>query len=181
MNIRDLEIKNLVHYAKGLGIVVTFKQAKKKDPAAAWIEGGKEIIIYTYPNLTKTQTILNLLHELCHHHDWIERNRTDSTALLNALIKDDENLKKLNKKERKLIFEDEKRATGYREYLVKTIGITLPYYKVKADIEYDIWDYGYFYKTGLYPKTKDRRLKKKELEKKYKEKYGSATCLEVIK
>lgn len=179
MTIRDVEIKRLENYAKGLGLKVSYKQAKRNDPAAAWVEGGTEIILYMSSSTSKTQLILNFLHELCHHHDWVERNRMDDPKLLEALNHPE--TRHLTKKARKLIFEDESRASQYRESLAKTLGITLPYYKLIADVDFDVWDYGYFYEHGKYPTGLLRSKKRKELRLKYKKEFGNKKCLEIIK
>ena len=55
MGIRDDEIQRLVHYAKGMGVKVTFSNTLSSGMAAAWATDGSEILINNKTNLSKTE------------------------------------------------------------------------------------------------------------------------------
>lgn len=175
MSIRDEEIKRLTQYAKSLGLTVTWKQHQRGDPGATWIQvDGKPVGIemFTWPGQSKTLLILNLLHELAHHLEFVYRGRTDPADLLDALYMQEAG-ENISKAQRKLIYETEKAACPYRELIANEIGLKIPMYKLKADIDIDTWFYKHYYLTGKYATTDELELQKRFFRQYYKEKYGN--------
>lgn len=182
-NIRDKELDRLIKYANGLGARVSIKKSKPGQKfGALWIEGGEEIILYTWPRQSKVSLILNLMHELGHHLDFISKNRLEDQKIIKALLEDEEaaaNNRKLDKEKRRLIFETEIAGVLYRPKIAKEVGITIPFYKIKADMDLDIWIYKRYYETGKMPFSYEIREKKDELSNFYKEKYGALKALNI--
>lgn len=173
MGLRDNELLRLEKYANGLGIKVNYrKPIPQSNVAAEWTVDGSEITLYVSERDSKTKTILNFLHELAHHMDHVYNNRQRDPKIEKALMlesnrkPDDPPIKKSL---RKLIFEDEVRATQYRFQIAHEIGLKIPEWKIKLDIELDIWVYEMYYLNGDIPSVRQSKLKKKELISKYKE------------
>lgn len=175
MSIRDDEIKRLTQYARSLGLTVTWKPYKRGDPGATWIQAnGKPvgIEVFTWSGQTKTRLILNLLHELAHHLEFVYRGRKDPAELLEALYLQDAG-EDISKVQRKLIYETEKAACPYRELVANELGLKIPMYKLKADIDIDIWFYKHYYLTGKYPTTNELELQQRFFRQYYREQYGN--------
>lgn len=175
--IRDKEIERLVHYAKGLGVKVIFSRKKNSEDAAVWALDGTEIIIFTKSQTSKTDMILSLIHEIGHHIFFIERNRQPDEKLEEAITRQDlieeENSKKPTpKKMRKKIYKVELDSSKWWETIYKDTDLKFPVWKLYAQKDFDIWIYEFFYKTGNFPKTKERKEKWKTIREKYKGKYG---------
>lgn len=158
--IRDTELKRLESYANSLGVRVFYRKLKKQyTNAAEFYSDGSGIIVYTWPMLSKTNIVLNLLHEVAHAVQWVHLNKTINKDLQISLLKDP---KDLSKEERKLIYEDEHHATYYWDQIVKLVDI-----KIKPDIitvrkKLDIFAYRFFYETGDFPSEAEMKQKKKE-------------------
>ena len=182
-NIRDKELDRLIKYAMGLGTRITMQKAAKGQTfAAAWVEGGEEIILYTWPKQTKIDLILNLLHELGHHLDYISKNRTEDQELLKALLEDDEAQErdeKIEKSKRLLIYQTEVDGASFRPRIAKEVGLTLPFYKLKADMDLDLWIYKKYYENGTNPPNKEIKAMKKKIIDKYKRIYKNLKCLDI--
>jgi hypothetical protein len=173
MGIRDEEISRLVKYAEGLGLKVTFKRHKRGDPGATWITDGSEIEVFTWPQQSKTEIILNLIHELAHHTAWVYAMREKDEKTDSALRADDESTRDnpAPRDQRRLVYLAEKKDARYRSKIIHEVGIRLPKFKISADKALDIWIYKYYYRTGNYPTLKTCRVKKSELREKYRRKF----------
>lgn len=171
MGIRDEEIKRLEHYAKGLGLKVYWKKYDRKIGAGAtWTTDGKEITIYTWANQSKTNIILNFIHELGHHLSWVYAGKTTDELTQEALQLEweaDPN-ESIPKHKRKLIYEAEKYDTKYRHSIWTEVGIKLPTYMLDADIELDVWIYREYYLKGKFPNRHGVVQKRNALLKKHK-------------
>lgn len=176
MGIRDDEIKKLEHYARGLGIKVTWTQYKRgSDVGASWVSDGSEIIICVRPRESKTAIILKFLHELAHHMAYVYSGRVGDFKTDQALNAEDDrspNDPILPKEQRKLIYIAERDDAQYRDQIYHEVGIKIPKYIFLADKALDIWIYYRYYLTGHFPTYRSIKKKKKELLKKYKEQYG---------
>lgn len=156
------QIGRLVSYAKGLGLSVFFREAKREIKAAAeWTLDGTELIIYQHKRQTKIQTILCLIHELAHHIDFIHRkDRSYDHKFAEALDKTD-------KKSRKLVYDNELAGTKWWETVYKETNLTFPIRRMHLEKEYDMFYYETFWKTGKYPTIKEAKAFRKTLRQKY--------------
>lgn len=174
MNIRDDEIKRLIQYAKSLGLTVAWKEHKRGDPGATWLQTDNVpvgIEMFVYKGQSKISIILTLLHELAHHLEFVYNGRKDSPELIEALYQADNKHTVVSKAQRKLIFETEKAACPYRELIANELGLKIPMYKLKADIDLDIWIYKHYYLTGKLPTNNEIALQKRLFYTYYKEIY----------
>lgn len=162
MGIRDVEIKRLISYAKGMHIKVLFKPYSIEESASAsWSVDGSEIIIYEQSGISKTSIILSLIHELGHHLEFIHsHNRKPSTKLANAL--DSEELKK----QRKVVLDYEIKSALWWESIYKETNMKFPFYKLSLQKDFDIWQYEVFYETGKFPTRSKGKQKLAELKSK---------------
>ena len=173
MGIRDEEIKRLIQYAKSLGLSVAWKDYKRGDPGATWLQADNKpvgIEVYVYKGQPKISIIMVLLHELAHHLEFIYNGRKDSPELVEALYMADAE-ENLSKAQRKLIYETEKAACPYREMIANELSLKIPMYKLKADIDLDIWIYKHYYLTGKLPTQNEINLEKRLFYTYYKEIY----------
>lgn len=171
MGIRDEELKRLVAYATGLGVKVSFKQKKRRfTNCAEWYVDGSQINIYTWIGQSKTTLVLNLIHELAHHRHWIDNNRHPDTELVAALTLEDDRLPKnsIAKKYRKVIYQDEVKATEYWGLIVKDTDIKINPAKIELAKRLDIFCYEYYLKHGNFPVQRVVNQKKKELKNEIK-------------
>ncbi len=170
--IRDQEIKRLEQYAKGLGLKVEYKQHQPGNASAELLSYNgvsDTIVMYLWQNKSKTQIVLDFLHELAHHLSWIHRDRKDDPALLEALIAEDarkESDPPLPKAQRKLIYQCEKRDAEFRAIIAHEVGIKVSAAKQELDRLLDVWIYEYYYRTGKFPTRELRRKKTRHFMKK---------------
>lgn len=171
-SIRAKEIQRLQKYSQGLGISVSFKNHSPGLAGATWTvapDQTVELTLYIWKRQTKTQIILNFLHELAHHMAWVYQGREFTEQLANILNKNAEDIP-LTKKERYAIFKEERDDAVYRLQIAKEIGIKIPEWKIQVDSKLDEWIYYYWYENNEYPTSSDTRKKRKELANVYKPK-----------
>lgn len=165
--IRDKEIERLVKYANAMGTKVVFSNAPRPGDNAEWYIDNSQITIYTKKNLSKTDTILSLVHEIGHVLDFIHENdRVEDKNLEKALDAQDRNDAK--RKHLKKILDVERRATQYWHTIYKETDLKIPLWKVDLSIEFDVWQYEYLYENGKWPNKKVRAKKRTALTVKYK-------------
>ena len=163
MGIRDEELKRVEKYAQGLGIKISYKKYKRGGDQAAWTVDGSEIELFLRNSDSKTQIILDLIHELGHHMHWIYNNRKIPIKLDIALGRENP-----TKKQRQEIYKDEINGAQYHLVIFKELGLKIPEWKVELERDLQLWIYKKFYVTGKWPTKKERLLVKKELTFKYK-------------
>lgn len=161
MHIRDQEIKRLEQYAKGLGLKVEYRPARRGYNVGAEIvsiEGvSTQVILYTHSRMSKTMLVLNFLHELGHHLSWIYKNRKDDPALLEALYAEGNrkpNDPPIPKAQRKLIYLMEKEDAEYRHFVALEVGIKISEKRQALDKAIDLYGYHYYYAHGEHPTQK---------------------------
>lgn len=170
--IRDDELNRLVKYAQGQGVKVIFSSVKTQDHAA-WTLDGTEITIYQSQNLSKTEKILSMIHELGHHAWFIhEKNRQPDLKFEEAITRQDQYEEKIKdlptpKKLRKKILDIERAGTQYWYTIYKETNMKFPLWKLFAQMEHDVWQYEYLYKHGEFPKRPLRRAMWKEFKAKH--------------
>jgi hypothetical protein len=175
--IRDKEIERLVHYAKGLGVRVVFSRKNSDDAAAEWTIDGTEITIFTNKQDSKTDTILSLIHEIGHHVWFIhEKNRQPDLKFEEAisvqnLVETEDRNRPTPKKLRKKIYEVELASSQWWETIYKDTDMKFPIWKLHAQREFDVWIYEVFYKTGHFPKGREKKEKWKMIKEKHEGKY----------
>ena len=160
MGIRDREIERIVQYAKGLGIKVVWKKHKRGGPGAQWYTDGSCIEMFTYPGKSKTQIILDFVHELAHHMAWVYDGRKVALKTDQAFLRDTEHKRgdpPLPKGQRQLIFDAELKDSYYRPQIFKELGLSIPIWKMYADRSTDMWVYRRWCTTGVTPTKKNIR------------------------
>jgi hypothetical protein len=162
-NIRDKELTRVKQYAQALGIKVLIKKQGPEDPEADWALDGSQITVYLRPKQSKTQIILDLIHELGHHQEWVYRGRKTPLKIDTALSRETP-----TKAQRKHIYDDEVNGAAYQLLIYKEIGLTIPKWKVEVERDLSLASYRYFWLNGDHPTREWRREKRKELIKKYK-------------
>ena len=163
--IRDEEIKRLISYAEGLGTKVSFRQYKSSANAAAeWYVDGSQIIVYTWLNQSKTQLVLSLIHELGHHLHWIKANRKPDKELIEALQLEESSDEVIDKKYRKLIYQDEVEGTQYWSEIVKLVDIKINPVIIEAHKKLDVFLYYHYYIEGSFPTQRVKQQKLKEFK-----------------
>lgn len=167
---RDKEIKQLVLYAKGLGLKVTIYNRKNANCQAMWSLDGKSIDIFAPPKTSKTDIILSIVHELGHHLEFVhDQERQLPKKLIRAWERVSDN-NELTDHERKLIYEDEVAGTKFWDVIITELDIRLPKWKIEAQKEMDLWVYKVYMKTGYFPPRSQSVKKLKEIRKKWKTK-----------
>lgn len=160
------ELGKLIAYAKAHGISVYF-QDEHAEYNGTWSTDGTTIRLFTN---TPLQSYLTLIHELAHHRQFIKDGMTTPFKIDRAYQKD-ANLSEgqiLDKKYRKIIYDTEKRDSRHQLDIHYETQSTIPVKRLRQEIEYDIWVYKVFYKTGKVPSKKEGREMKKSLTKKWK-------------
>lgn len=73
---------------------------------------------------------------------------------------------KVDKSMRKLIYEDEVRAAGYRQQIRRQLDLeSITESELDLDIKLDIWIYKYYYDKGNFPTIKQSEIKLEELKR----------------
>ena len=159
------ELKRTIKFAESLGLKIRFVKGANKDYHGCYVHPDKkqtgEIEICRGPRTTITFQIITLLHEIGHHLDYTERLKMPA-----ALCSVGEN--STPKWARKAIFNAEKRAVGFGEQLYWTLMLKIPFWKVKKELDTDIYIYRYFYIYGDYPTGKSIAEYQKRWDKKKK-------------
>lgn len=168
--IRDDEITRLIKYAEALGLKIIYAEV---DGCAEWTLDGTEIRINPKRAKIKTDLVLTLIHELAHHVWFIhKKERQPELKFEEALTRENlylENKKSMTpKKLRKTILTLEVEGAAYWDIIIKDTNIKLPSWKINLAKEFDLWQYEYYYEHGNFPNRVNKRLKNKELVKKYK-------------
>ena len=164
MHVRDTEIKRLEQYAKGLGIIVEYKQPYKYGPRASWNASPPTIILHTYSGTSKTQLILNFLHELGHHMDYVHNHNRKTVDKIDNAWTQENNNEKLSKEDRLIIYNDEKSAASYRKVIAHELDLKVSQKKIDLDIDLDMFTYYTYYMKGNFPTRAETRAKAKELK-----------------
>jgi hypothetical protein len=177
MGIRDKEIERIVQYANGLGVKILWKKHQTGvSPGAEWAVDGSEITIYCWNKQSKTQIILDLIHELAHHMAWINRGRKDEDKVTEAIQADDaatEENRTISRQKRKLIYDSEKSDSKFQIRIFKELGIRLPIWRLKANTAVDMWVYRRFWIDGKIPPEKQIATKAKEIKRLERRRYES--------
>ena len=173
--IRDEEIKRLISYIKGLGLKVSFSSLCNTSSAADWAIDNSQITVYKVQNTTKISTILSLIHEMGHAlHNIHEKDRKIDKKIEKALdhLNSAEELEMdTQKKQRKIILNDEIAGTYYWDSIYKETNMKFPMWRLESSKEFDTWQYQVFYETGEYPTYKERKIKEKEVRTKHRNQY----------
>jgi len=165
MGIRDEEIARLYKYAEGLGLRVIVKPYRRGDPGATYDDEDQEIVLYQWSGQSKTRIIMNFLHELGHHMDWVHnlRRMPGNEVLIKAIDREWTRTRRTDpvvpKSHRKLIYEMECRGIAYMNVIAKELGIKIPEWKIRAEQEYDRWVYYRYYQSGNIPADKEAKAK----------------------
>lgn len=161
------EIGKLISYAKAHGLAIYFHTDSDDHNDGAWSTDGSTIYVYAKKPLRQ---YLVILHELSHNRQFIQDGRSVPFKTDKAYQKEG-NLEKgeiLNKKYRKIIYETEKRDSRHQLDIHYETQSTIPVNIVQREIEYDLWIYQVYYKTGHVPSKKESAEMRKSLTKKWK-------------
>jgi hypothetical protein len=157
MNIRDKEIERLINYAKGLGLIVKFESKDKHGAAASWSIDGTEITVYTNRNRSKISTVLSLIHEISHMlyfiwaKDRVQDEKLDEAITRQIMYDDRETPTPPSKKLREKILQVERNSAKYWDTVYKDTNMQFPYWKLVAQMEYDVWQYEIWAIAGKWP------------------------------
>ena len=131
---RQQDLDKLLKYARGLGVKVTFLPYERGHPTkgipASYNSDDKAITITMRKRKTKTDTILDLLHELGHHLDWLHRGKEYRKALDDALYKE---YKDMSIAERELILKDEESGTAFMTKIAIEVDIKMKLSRIKEN------------------------------------------------
>ena len=164
MGIRDEEINRLVHYAKGLGIKVSFKDyVPYSRDAGTMTTDNTELDIFVQSNEPKISIILTLIHELGHAMQNIYAHDRKPNEELDSALESEED----RKAERKIIYEYELKSSEWWENIYKETNMQFNINKLRLAREFDVWQYEVFYEEGKFPSGVRRKEKKKALRRKY--------------
>lgn len=153
MSIRDEELKRIESYLKGLGISVSRRKLKKFHSNAAEFYLDGKIALYDWPGQSKTQLVLNLIHEAGHAEHWVDTKAKPNKELTEAL-KEEDNRRKgeyIDVYLRKLIYEDEHTATHYWDRIIKLCNIKINPKVIDKRKKLDLFMYRHYYETGEFP------------------------------
>lgn len=167
------EIDRVVKYAQGLGIKVTLRNiTARSGNQGGWSIDPPCIFIYT-KGITKQDVLLSLLHELGHHHDWIETGRPDFQAVFEEECNRKEDDPPLVQSKRGIIYRDEAQGISYMLGIADVLDLrTPPRWRIIAEMFYDRWNYKVYYLTGGAPTKEEKKIKRDKLKLWCKEKYG---------
>lgn len=162
-NIRT-ELGKLIAYAKAHGVSVFFHQNKD---GGGWTLDGREIYISAKTPLAQ---YLILLHECAHHRQFIQDGHSLPFKIEKAYRKESfaKEGEVLDKKYRKILYESEKNDSRHQLDIHYETRSTVPVNIVKMEIEFDLWLYKVYWKTGDFPSVKERKEYRKSLTKKWK-------------
>jgi len=173
MGVRDDEIQRLIHYAKSMGVKVYIYSRSNPAGAAEWTLDGTTISVFAGPTNSKSDTILDLIHELGHHVWFVhEKDRQQDLKFEQAITR--ENLYQVEtdvptpKHLRKKIWNVEIAGTKYWDIIVKDTNIKIPTWKIEAAKEFDMWMYEMYYENGHFPKGKFKKNRRKEILAKHR-------------
>lgn len=170
--IRDEEIERLKKYAQGMGLRVTFSNARSSESVAEWSIDGTEITIYVLEHTSKTGIILSMIHELAHHLWFVhEKDRQLDLKFEEAVDREmmsQKTDKPMAKRFRRRIYEMENASTAYWESIYKETDLGIPKWKLYRAMEFDVWQYEVYFKDGKFPTRKKLRAKARELTAKHK-------------
>lgn len=165
MHIAEREFNRLISYAEGLGINVVWRQPGELDvPAQLLFTDPPTMELTVYKKINYTDRILDILHELGHYHDWLNNGKREPGKVFSKEHNE------LNRSEREVVYNDEKKATFLSIVIAKQLEIKYPKFnRIRAAAAYDRWYYRKFLTTGKPPTKKERKPKYKQIQAKYKE------------
>jgi hypothetical protein len=176
MAVKKDDLTRLMKYAESLGIKVHIKPDSRDGIGAEWDMDTQEICLYTHPKMTNHILVLNLLHELGHHLDWIYNNKKESQEEVKAqqmlgssMFGDKSNIPK---EYRKIIYESEKAGIAYMSLIHKELDLKISRWKVKLNQYMDMKEYESFYRTGKFLTGAQFSDIKRKKKKYFKDKYG---------
>ena len=177
MSYIDDDLKRVLKYAESLGIKVYFKKPIRGAGGAEWDMIDKSIHIYASKSTPKTTILLNMLHELGHHLDWIYNNKSDSAEAFTAYkLLNEGNMfgdrSDIPKHYRKVIYEEETAGVYYMDIIHKELDLKIPLWKVKLEQDLDLFDYRMLYVKGKFSTAKEFKDYNLSKTKKYKRVYG---------
>lgn len=167
MSVRDRELELMTKYAQSLGIRVSFRKHKLGYAGAEWFidkQDQQTIILYTWPNQSKTTLVLNFLHELAHALAFVRKGRRLSISVLNAISAP---YGAITEEQRRIVYKEEYNDSKYRWEIVKDLGIGISKWKIELDIALDRWVYYRWWKTTEFPTIEELAKKRKQLRRKY--------------
>lgn len=167
--IRDEEISRLTKYAQALGVTVKIINDRNEDSAYLTLD-GTELAINKHSNKYKIDFVLSLIHELGHVLYFIhEKDRIHDSkyeeAINREILHEMEKSSAPPKHLREKILNFETASSEWWDTIYKETQCKFPYWRLELARKFDIWQYQVYYKTGKFPKRKDRNIKYKQLKK----------------
>ena len=163
--VRDSEIKRLVLYLKACNVKVTIRNYAFDHLGEVTGDIPAKININKHRHTSKTELVLTLLHEACH----IKYSSLHPDLHFEGLeVEDNGDFKKATKKQRWDNYKFEHDSLQLMPELALELGIKIPEWKIRYQLEVDIWEHFYYYENNRYPGRKEAVTKKRELMEKYK-------------
>lgn len=161
------EIGKLIALAQSAGVKVFF-HTDSSEVSEGQFDDRREVI-HVYSK-TPLRQYFTLIHENGHLRGFIKDGRIVPGKIDKAYHKDYnlESGKILDKKYRKIIYDTEKRDAKNQLDIHFETKSTIPLWMLKREIEYDLWIYKVYYKTGKVPSKKEGKEMRKSLTKKWK-------------
>lgn len=155
------DISKLKKYAEGLGYKVIIKPLPRNGKDAGWIDfDDKEIVVMVRKSDSLKSQVATLLHEVSH----LVTYSTNPSVFKEYLsLPQDDNI--LTKEQRFIIYERERLDILNMVPLAKLLNIeSLSMNDLMYNVQYDLWNYRFFYLKGRFSNTKEKKAKKKQLK-----------------
>lgn len=161
MSIRS-DLNKVLSYARSHGIKVHFRLRRKGGKDAAWILFESKTIVVCHSRSDPLRELLvSVLHELSHLITYCV-DKSQFTAYLSVPEHNP------SKAERYQIYLREREDIAKMPGLKDLLGLSsVPGNYVNFWVEYDTWQYRYFWLQGKYPNYKKRKDKRRQLGGKY--------------
>lgn len=163
MHLYEKELKRCLKFCEGLGLKVKFIKGTGADYWGAYMEPDRSTqgVIEIVKARSVTHQIITLLHEIGHHIDF-----TQTKWMPEAYSHLDDPA--APEWARNAIYNAEERAVTNGEKVYWTLMLRIPYWKVKRELDRDLYVYRTWQQSGVFPKLSDQDTFRKKWDKKYK-------------
>lgn len=161
MGIRDREIVRCATYALQHDMDVKWKPYRPGMPSATWDPDGNKLTVAKWHGKSKTETILDLVHEFAHHRAWLKNGKVTDKIYEDALDADNNN--RATEEDNYLLLQLERNDAKYQLRIFRELKLKIPLYKFFAHRRLALWIYKVNWKTGQMPTEKAIAQKKRDL------------------
>lgn len=161
MGIRDQEINRILAYCKANGIIVRWKKHRRGDPSAMWDQDENVLTMFTWPGKSKTEIVLDFVHELAHHLSWLDADKKTSRTLEEAIAADSAGT--ATKKHHRALYSMEIKDSRQQYRIYKHLSLLVPIYKMIAHKYLALWVYRSVWLYGAIPTERAIGIKRRHL------------------